>query len=403
MNPVRLGDILIAGGRVKVADVERALMRQRTTGARIGATLVEAGVVDVDEIARALARQHGVPAALARHLAGRDSSLVPRLPVELARATWALPIALSRSADGLALVVCFRDPTAEVIGRVAAAVGQPVIPAVACELALRREIDLSYPKPPVTKTADDEAVDVFFDEPSQPFAELEGLALVDLDDQGVSRDESQSFALPHLRASGPSAPTQPAVGRIPLPPAATAPVIAPPAATPPPAAPPPAAPLRLDEAVTRIATATSRDAIAEAALDFLRGGWKAALVLVVKDGMALGHKGFGGNITPASTESIVVPLNQPSFLRTAHDDRRAFVGEAPIGNLAQDRFMKLFAGLGTRTVVASPVNVRDRPVCLVFALGPTGNLKEAAAQVTVLAHGMGEAYLRLILEAKKQG
>ncbi len=436
---MRLGDILIAAGRVKVADVERALMRQRTTGDRLGASLVENGVVDLDEIARALARQHNVPAALGRHLAGRDPALAARLPGPTAREAWALPVALSRGAEGVALVVCFRDPSPEIIARITAVAGCQIIPAVACELVLRREIERAYPMPVVAAEADDEAIDVFFDEPSQPLFAVDELTLVGLDDRRVTRDESQSLMMPHLRQSG-QVPVMTSMAQTtgPVPtmahaarpaftaPAAAAPVAPPPAAEP--AAPPPIAavapvpvaapavagsaglptnparppPLLLDEALARIATAPTRDAVCELALDYLRGVWHAAVVLIVKEGMALGHRGFGGSVTATSIESIVVPLNQPSFLRTAHDDRRAFVGEAPIGSIAQDRFMRLFAVVGSKILVAAPVIVRDRPVCVLFGLGPIKGLAEAAPGAIVLARAMGEAYLRQILDGKKQ-
>ena len=62
------------------------------------------GVVTDDEVARSLARQHGVPAALEKHLAGRDPTLAARLSPEVARTLVALTIAMSRGGEGIDLL-----------------------------------------------------------------------------------------------------------------------------------------------------------------------------------------------------------------------------------------------------------------------------------------------------------
>jgi hypothetical protein len=393
---VKIGELLLAAGAVSAEDVARGLHLQRITKARLGSTLVEMGVVSADDVARGLARQHGVPAALDRHLAGRDPGLVERLNAGVARRCWALPVALSRGGDGLNLVVCLRDPMPATIAEIRATSGMPVIPSVASEHALRRELDLAYPETAEAAAGaveDDGSFDIDFHEPSQTFANLGEDALVSIDDDGVAKDHSQNLGTIGAQAS---ATGLGAAGPKPPPP--------PPIAKPsePPRPPPPKPPPTLDAAIAGISGASSGDAVAELAVDYLRGAWRAALVMVVKEKMALGQRGFGGAVTDASIASIVVPLDQPSVLRTAHDDRRPFLGEAPIGSLAQDRFMRLFAELHTRTLAVSPVVVRERPVCLVFALGPIAPLAQAGAAVAALAHAMGEAYLRIIMASKQK-
>ncbi len=391
---VRLGEILIESGRLSPGDLARGLDRQRRSGQRLGSTLAELGAVTSDEVARALARQHGVPAALDRHLSGRDPALASRLPTDLARAAWALPVALSRGGDGMSLVVCLRDPAPATLALLRRVTGMPIICAVACERALRRELDATYPSIPAGEDGSVD-IDMAIEEDSQPFPALGALgelSLVGLDDQYVARDHSQNTAmattgvsavsaLAEARRTGASSP------RIELAEVAT----------------PPPAPLRLEEAVARMAAATTGDQVATLAVDCLRGHWRGALVLAVKGKLALGQHGFGGSLTPSTVEAVVVPLDQPSILRTAHDDRRPFAGEAPIGSTVQDRFLRLFAELGSRTVTVSPIMVRDRAVSLLFAIGPLGPLPEASSTVAMLAHTMGEAFLRIILAGKRAG
>jgi hypothetical protein len=160
--------------------------------------------------------------------------------------------------------------------------------------------------------------------------------------------------------------------------------------------------LRLDEAIKGLAIATEAERVADIAIDCLRGLWKGGLVLQVKDRekLALGQHGFGGNVTEANVESIVVPLDQPSVLRSAHDDRRPFAGEATISSTVQDRFLRLFADLGSKTLSVAPVLVRNRPVALLFGIAPLAGLPETSAALATLAHAMGEAYLRIILASK---
>lgn len=406
---MKIGELLLGAGAVSAEDLARGLHLQKITKARLGSTLVEMGVVSADEVARGLARQHGVPAALEKHLVGRDPALVGKLAARVARTCWALPVALSRGGDGLNLVVCLRDPSPATIAEIRAAAAMPVIPAVASEHALRRELDLAYPEvappPPAPVEEDDGSFDIDFMEPSQPsFTNLGEDALVGLDDEFVAKDHNQSTGQIGTIVSGLAAAPRPAPPPTPVAPA-PAPVAPAPAPTPPSPA-PPARPARralsLDEIIGSIALATAGDEVAELAVEYLRGGWRAALVMAVKEKMALGQRGFGGAITDATIASIVVPLDQPSVLRTAHDDRRPFLGEAPIGSTAQDRFMRLFSDLRTRTIAVSPVLVRERPVCLLFAVGPSAPLPAAGAAVTALAHAMGEAYLRIILASKQR-
>lgn len=394
----KIGQVLLEAGRLSSADLEKGLAAQRTSRLRLGSTLVQLGLVTTDEVARALARQHGLPAALDRHLAGRDPALVARLPAEVARTLCALPVALSRGGDGLNLVVCLRDPTAPMVADIRAAARMPVIASVACELVLRRELDVAYPR------TEDESFDIDVEEVSAPFPQLgqvSEMSLVELDDKYVVKEHMQAptgpTAVPVIeklaekRQTGshriPDAPTprsQVALSAMSVP------------------APGPGRVVRLDEAISELAHSDDPERVADIAIDCLRGLWKGGLVMQVKDRekLALGQHGYGGSVTEANVESIVVPLDQPSVMRTAHDDRRPFAGEATVSSTVQDRFLRLFSSIGSKTLSVAPVLVRNRPVALLFGIGPIGGLPETSAALATLAHAMGEAYLRIILASK---
>lgn len=374
---MRLGEILIGAGWAQARQVDTALHQQRTDPRRLGALLTAVGGVSVDDVARGLARQRGVPAALERHLAQRDPALATVLPAATALTLAAVPVAWSRGAQGMALVVCFRDPTPEHVAEVQRVTGVPIIPAVACEAVIARELVSAYPGARAGFEDHDAAVDVNFDDPSTPV-----FALVDLDDRRVLRDESQSRSIPTGNLLPPSASS---VARVPPP-------------VPPPRAPAPT----IEAAVAAIGAASERDAIAELAVEHLRGAWSGAVIFVVREGLAVGHRGFGGQVSDATVAALVVPLTPPSMFATAIDDRRAVLGATPpSGGLAQSRFLKLFEALGPAPVALQPVAVRERVVNLVFGIGPRAPLPVAAAALTRLAAAMGEAYERLILTGRR--
>lgn len=198
-----LGELLIEEGWAAKGDVAQALADQGDLEERLASLLVRRGLLDADHAARALGRQHGVPAALLRHLAGRDRSLAARLTPELAHSCFALPLAIAR--DGSA-VVCVRDPDrAELLPPLERAFSKRVTLVVACEHTLAPLLREVYgPPPEVMHDALD--IDVSFGDEGQGGPALLGdggsfdafgalasgsFSLAALDDERVARDPSQ--------------------------------------------------------------------------------------------------------------------------------------------------------------------------------------------------------------------
>jgi hypothetical protein len=403
---VRLGELLLADGLIAPDELERAIAQHRASGVRLGASLYLSGRVTADAIARALARQHGVPAALVRHLDGRDPTLTGRIPGELARRTMALPVALSKGQAGdaaPALVVCMRDPgDAAAVAAITRAAGGRVIPAVACEAVLAAHVARAYP---AGQDDEGDSVDVVFDEISGTYsAPLDAgdplLMLVSLDDTRVAKDFTQTGLIGTSQRLTPV--TEPPPDRLSRP-SGTFPPVAARDTAPPPVAPAAAAEvapvLDVDAVIDALADAATRDAVGDAAIAFLRGAYRVAAVLLVRDNLALGHRGFGGSLTPATVESMVVPLNVPSVLRSVHDSGRPFTGAPPDAGTVQERFLRVLGN--PREVVVMPVVLRDRPVCLILVAEPRGDADDAQLDLRTVVAAMEEAYLRLIRDAKK--
>ncbi len=191
----RIGEILVENGWVPAPVVQRALAKQREIPRRLCSMLIAAGVLDVDHASRALGEQLGVAAVLQKHLDHRDRSLTALIPTELARAWWLLPIGRMGNGD---LIVCARDPRPSVLAALKEVISETIVLAVAPASQIETLITETYGAPedefdvdlstgPIATLDLDPMPDE--DDPMGGFGNLE---LVELDDQGVTRDLSQS-------------------------------------------------------------------------------------------------------------------------------------------------------------------------------------------------------------------
>lgn len=201
---MHIGRLLLERGWVDPDALARGLAEQRLAGTRICSLLIGRGQLDPDLAARALAEQHGAAGALQKHLEHRDRSLVGRLSGQLAHACMALPIGRTRTGE---LVVCVRDPSAEVRRALAQALAEPIVIAVAPARQLEQLVRQTYDatnasRADATDAGSPEAHDEFeVDLSTQPIdlpdALTSGaLTLVELDDARVAKDPSQSGQLP---------------------------------------------------------------------------------------------------------------------------------------------------------------------------------------------------------------
>ena len=56
----RLGDILIAAGKITVSQLEYALKSQRDSGKKLGEVLVDIGIINEEDIVNAIEEQTGI-------------------------------------------------------------------------------------------------------------------------------------------------------------------------------------------------------------------------------------------------------------------------------------------------------------------------------------------------------
>jgi len=447
---VQLGQLLVHGGIITAGQLEEALRRQAVYGGRLGTNLFELGYANVDAVSQGLARLHRVPAALARHFDRHDPAAIELIPRDLAAEAVAIPLAFSRTGEQRRLVVCMRDPgDREMIARLRQAAQLELVVCVAAEVVLYYWLERRYgvarerenvsvqpgtatPLPRLTsefplETESDDSVDIDMDDADGEIEMPAELRLVELDHSDVERDQSQyGFGkdkglirlLERVDRDAAGTPDEAAERAPDLAAAARGAAevkdeaailargIA--AAARRHAARPAPLPRSLTaaQAIEAISHAKDREAIADAVFAFMRGAFGGCLILVAKEALALGYRGYGGSFDAASVQSLVIPLTVPSLFRDAFESASAYRGPPhPNGGALQDRFFKLFRlDAPPDEVAVVPVAIKDRVVWLFYGHGRDCATVDVRAfeELAQTAHASSEAFVRLIKEAKKR-
>ena len=417
----RIGEILLAHGWVEPKVLERALVKQRETRRRLCSLLIDSGLLTLDEGSRALGAQHGVLAALHKHLAGRDHALARCLPAALARALIALP--LGRMGTG-AVIVCVREPAPAIAARLAEAMNEQVVLAVAPASPLEALVREAYPE---THDAHDahEALEEFdVDLHTGPIATLDdavgdamhgigALQLVELDDAGVSKqpmlDHQLPTQAPARTTTRPLTATRPTRSSLPatsaarpttsaLPPATTSrPVMSGLSAVGiavPRTVTPPSLPVTLAATLAALARATTRDQAADAAIAFAATRWAASLLATIAAGAATGYRGHGPRLSAAVVEAVSVPTSAASIIKVALDTGTLATTPPPDADASEARLEHL---LGLPRRPAAIAIGRDQHPAHVLVVGDPliDDADAAAADLRRLATALATAFARL--------
>lgn len=432
---MRLGEILIAAGLLTADQLAEALARQQQSKrGRLGTHVVHLGLATPDQIAQALANQHKVPPALVRHFVHHDPKVAVLIGPKVAATHSLLPIAFSR-AGGRRLVICLRDPNQpELLKKLERALGVPVTACVASELAIGIYLDhyygvqASFDSPPVRAESEDD-LDIDIGDFEEAESGLESLQLVDLDHRDVERAKPEKFIPEALRRSS----IQQALAAAQVSSAgidALDLIAAEP--TPPPTAKPSANRRSTDlkssesaadkalkvpgagfdatdwqelpELLDAIDHAEQRTAVSDSIMSFLNQRFAAGMMFTIKDGLAMGHRGFGGHLDDKDTvTALMLPL-QKNILGAAHDSGELWRGDpTQISSAAQERFLKLFdLGKPPSDVVVAPVSVGSRVVCLLYAHAHQGiELDDPDVdELAQVAEATKRAFARLIKKSR---
>jgi hypothetical protein len=353
---VRIGDLLQGKGLVRPSDLVAALEDQARSQRRLCSILITRGAVEFDDGARALAEQRGVPCALSKHLANRDSSLAALLPSEFGRTSFALPI--GRTSGG-ALIVAARDPAPALRAQLEKLLGAEVTLVIAPATRLEHLIAAAYGQNDDFDIDIDSAVDLPPLEPPLPDMfdpDSMRMALSSLDDGRVAKDPSQSGllnigAMSSVKILPPAAPTI---------------------------------------AATKLALehAGSRDAATDLAMSFIAGRWRAGAIAAIRDDNAVGYRGHG----IVDLAELHLPLRLPSTIQRAIQTKR--VAQVSPPSPAQDQLAKV---LRATMIMAAPVVVGDEILAVVTAGDSIHGAADtnAPTELGQLAQALGDAYDRI--------
>jgi hypothetical protein len=141
----RIGEMLLALGLITRAQLDDALMAQRTSRLPIGKQLVGLGSVNEIRLTQVLSNQLSVPWVSLERVEF-PAELLARIPAEIADQCSVLPIYVRNvKGRGATLYVAMDDPTDEdALKKVADSARMPVRPMIAPPSEIRRAIDLRY-------------------------------------------------------------------------------------------------------------------------------------------------------------------------------------------------------------------------------------------------------------------
>lgn len=366
---MKLGTLLLRNAAIGLSQLEGALRNQVLYGGRLGTNLVELGFIDLEMLSSYLAELSGYPMATPTLLDEADPELLDRIGSDEAHRQRAIPLAyLGEAKDAVAVAMV--DPTdREAIDHLSTHLGAKITPYVVPELRALYYLERLFGTPRRAR----------FIRSARPGTENEPPR----DDRRRQQPAQgmvmpPSFTLePRRRRNSQQLTTGTQVPHA----------------------------LSYGAACEAIDTATHRETIAETLVEYAKGRCDALVVFLIRDGNALGWRGY---VAPPATyktpiEELSLPLGGASSLQSAHDSGEAFVGPSP--SSAKPVEVKLWAALGTTPepidVVVIPILVKQRAVNLIYAhtLGgpPPQNLITELLDLAVRAQA---SYLRLIKQAR---
>jgi len=366
---MKLGTLLLRNAAISLSQLEAALRNQVLYGGRLGTNLVELGFIDLEMLSTYLAEMSGFPVATPALLDDADKRLLDRLGSDDAHRMRAIPLGyLGGGTDSVA--VAFVEPTdTHTIETLEVRLRANVTPYVVPELRALYYLEKHFGTPHRarfirTARAGTDPGELLGDDrrKTQPAG---GIAMPPVLTLEPRRRRASQAPLTH------AVPTS----------------------------------LSYGAACERIDTAGSRDVIAETFVDYARGRCDALVMLLVRDGNALGWRGYVAppNRPARPIEELSLPLGGVSALQAAHDAAQTYLGPPP--SAAKPVEAMLWQALGANPppveVLVVPVLVKQRAVNLVYAHTLGGSPPQSLiTELSDLASRAQTSYLRLIRQTR---
>ncbi len=364
---MKLGTLLLRNAAIGLSQLEGALRNQVLYGGRLGTNLVELGFIDLELLSEYLSELSGFPIATPGLLDNADATLLKRLGGDEAHRLRAVPLGY-HDGDSDTIAVAMVDPTD---------------PAAAAELANHLGAKISpYVVPELRALY---YLEKLFGLPRRARFLRTGRSGTEVEPQDRRRAQpAQGIVMPPTFTLEPRrrrASSQMPIGD--------------------------AVPLAITHtrACELIDTAINREQIADTFVEFAKGRCDALIVFLIRDGNAIGWRGWNAPPAVLKTpfEELSLPLGGASSLQSAHDGGTAFVGQPP--SAARPVETQLWTALGAvpdpLSVAVVPILVRQRAVNLLYAHTLGGSPPQSlVTELIDLAVRAQNSYLRLIKLAR---
>ena len=368
---MKLGTLLLRNAAIGLTQLEGALRNQVLYGGRLGTNLVELGFIDLELLSSYLAELTGFPMATPTLLDGVDPELLEKLGSDEAHRLRSIPLAyLGEAKDTVAVGMV--DPTdTEALEALARRLDAKIIAYVVPELRALYYLERLFGTPRRAR----------FVRSGRPGGDT---VTEPSKDDRRRQQPAQGMVMPPAFTLEPRRrrSSQQLVSGTDVPPA-----------------------LSYGAACERIDTATHREMIADTLVEYAKGRCDALVVFLIRDGNALGWRGWVAPPAVVKTpiEELSLPLGGASSFQSAHDAGEAFVGPSP--SSAKPVEAKLWAALGTTPepidVVVIPVLVKQCAVNLIYAHTSGGPPPQfLITELLDLAVRAQASYLRLIKQAR---
>ncbi|HEY4057090.1 MAG TPA: hypothetical protein VGM39_10805 [Kofleriaceae bacterium] len=151
----------------------------------------------------------------------------------------------------------------------------------------------------------------------------------------------------------------------------------------------------LPHTIETLNAARTHDDIADAAMRFISGRWRAAMLLSVEGFDAVGLRGHGPKLTPEVARSLSISLDGPSILRSATKAPGKLLTTLPPGGDDVHDHLELLLSM-PRDPAAIAVTVGSVVEYIIVTGDPHGSdMQTASLDLTRLATAIAAAYTRL--------
>lgn len=366
---MKVGNMLVKHNVISEAQLEEALRNQVIFGGKIGTNLIELGYITADKLAEFLSKNKGVPAATSQHLEHIPADVIAILPPEVVKKHQVIPISLEKKR----LTVAMIDPTdLATIDKLGFMTGMYINPVVIPELLLLMALERYYKIRRETRY-----IAIAKDMRREP--------------QVVAAKEINEIAAPPL----PETDLAEEVIEIPGEFAGFDKVEVPEL----PVEPEPEEAYNMTDMCTALAGATSRDAIGEALMEYLRSRYFRCALFLPKEPNLTGWLAAAAEGYVENFSDVKIEMTPPSSFLQVIETKNFCMGQ-----LINPADLKAASTVGGKDhpAILLPIILMNRVVAILCVFDSLENLAKGLAELQKIAVKSAMAFEILIMRNKVQ-